>query len=90
MKCQNSFIRRGFFLCRCGSATAFLLLATVSLIFIAFDTEPLFQRAASIAILGLAPAITIWFCVFATVGVLKAITWISETKFSPSGAKGKL
>jgi hypothetical protein len=83
-------IRRAIFLCRCGYATAFLLLSVVSLIFIVFDTEPLFQKVLSIAILGIVPAIAIWACTFLIFQFLLAMTWLSERKLRGSLQLGTL
>jgi NADH:ubiquinone oxidoreductase subunit 3 (subunit A) len=87
---QSPAVRRALFLCRCGFAAAFLLLVVVSLIFIVFDTEPLFQRAASIVILGVLPAITIWACAFLIFQALMAINWLTAKKMSGLGQAWKL
>jgi hypothetical protein len=80
----NPSIRRAFFLCRCGYATAFLVLSVVSLIFIVFDAEPIFQKILSIAILGIVPAIAIWASAFLSLRVVLAMTWLSERKLRGS------
>jgi hypothetical protein len=59
-KKQQKLARRGYVLYWTGRITAILLLAAIIIIFAILDSEPIFQRVASVLILGAMPALSIW------------------------------